>query len=197
MELGTRDKVLLLLLWVLCFIEYEQADGLSQTKEIIDVNNGGNLGEWTTPEICPVGYVARGFSLKVESNQGIGDDTALNGIRLHCSRGNVQPLAVESESGKWGMWTTPLWCSDRSFLVAFSLRVEHSSFLDSTAANNIRFRCSDGLELEGSGLKWGEYGEWSKSCSKGICGLQTKLEKPRDSFRDDTALNDVILFCCS
>lgn len=42
---------------------------------------------------------------QVEPPQGIpGDDTALNGIRLHCARGQADLNAhvVESQSGRWG-----------------------------------------------------------------------------------------------
>lgn len=95
------------------------------------------------------------------------------------------------------MWSEPLWCPGDGFLVAFSLRVEDPETRgDNTAANNVRFRCSDGTELEGSGLAWGDFGEWSKACPKGMCGLQTKVEQPR-GLLDDTALNDVRFFCCS
>lgn len=97
----------------------------------------------------------------------------------------------------WGSWSEPLWCPGTSFLVAFSLRVEPFKFPgDNTAVNNVRFRCSDGVELEGPGLSWGDYGDWSNSCSKGVCGLQTKIQKPR-GLRDDSALNDVRMFCCN
>ncbi|XP_052614072.1 vitelline membrane outer layer protein 1 homolog isoform X1 [Peromyscus californicus insignis] len=136
----------------------------------------------------------------VEPPQGIpGDDTALNGIRLHCTRGNAKQNThvVESQSGSWGSWSEPLWCPGTHFLVAFSLRVEPFSFPgDNTSVNNVRFRCSDGVELEGPGLSWGDYGDWSNSCAKGVCGLQTKIQKPRGP-RDDTGLNDVRIFCCN
>ncbi|XP_049716696.1 vitelline membrane outer layer protein 1 homolog isoform X3 [Elephas maximus indicus] len=138
--------------------------------------------------------------IEVEPPQGIaGDDTALNGIRLHCAGGNTEcnTHVVESQSGRWGTWSEPQWCPGGGFLVAFSLRVEASvTPADNTAANNVFFRCSDGAELQGPGLTWGEFGDWSDPCPKGVCGLQTKIQLPR-GLGDDTALNDLRLFCCS
>uniref|UniRef100_I3N984 Vitelline membrane outer layer protein 1 homolog n=2 Tax=Marmotini TaxID=337730 RepID=I3N984_ICTTR len=185
-SVGTK---LLMLLWAV-YCKYALADGLIGYP-VIEVTNGGPWGDWALPEMCPDGYFASGFSLKVEPHQGIlGDDTALNGIRLHCTRGNseLNTQVVESQSGKWGAWSEPLWCPSGGFLVAFSLRVEAPITPgDNTAVNNVRFRCSDGTELQGPGLDWGKFGEWSTSCLKGACGLQTKVEQPR-GLRDDTAL---------
>lgn len=57
---------------------------------------------------------------------------------------------------RWGAWREPLWCPGGGFLVAFSLRVEVPVTPgDNTAANNVRFRCSDGTELQGPGLTSG------------------------------------------
>ncbi|KFO22918.1 vitelline membrane outer layer protein 1 homolog [Fukomys damarensis] len=194
--MGQDTEARLLLLLCVTSCGRAQADGLRGHTSVIEVTNGGPWGDWTWPEMCPDGYFASGFSLKVEPVQGIpGDDTALNGVRLHCTRGNAEHV-VESKSGRWGLWREPMWCPNRGFLVAFALRVEAAMTPgDNTAANNLRFRCSDGTELEGPGLSWGEFGNWSDSCSKGVCGLQTKIEDPR-GLRDDTALNDLQLFCC-
>ena len=91
-----------------------------------------------------------------------------------------------------GMLTLPV----GGFLVAFSLRVEAPvTFGDNTAANNVRFLCSDGTELQGPGLTWGDFGNWSELCPKGVCGLQTKIQQPQ-GLLDDTAINDALFFCC-
>ena len=75
---------------------------------------------------------------------------------------------------------------------------------DDTAANYVKFkcRCHCGhayvlVKPPGHGF-WGTWGAWSDNCPKGsgICGIQTKVEKPRGIFRDDTALNDVKFYCC-
>ncbi|XP_058903991.1 vitelline membrane outer layer protein 1 homolog isoform X2 [Kogia breviceps] len=101
-----------------------------------------------------------------------------------------------SSAPRWGAWSEPLWCPAGGFLVAFSLRVEAPVTPgDNTAANNVRFRCSDSTELQGPGLSWGDFGDWSEPCPKGVCGLQTKIEQPR-GLRDDTAVNDERFFCC-
>ncbi|XP_060112007.1 LOW QUALITY PROTEIN: vitelline membrane outer layer protein 1 homolog [Heteronotia binoei] len=154
--------------------------------------------------MCPEGTYATGFSLKVEAYQGLAnDDTGLNGIRLHCTRGGRgdkhEVHTVESQSGMWGKWSEPVWCPSGGYLQRFCLRVEkmRGGIQDNMGATNIRFACSGGQNLEGPGLSWGEYGAWSPLCPKGLCGIQTKMEMPRGALRDDTALNDVRLFCCN
>ncbi|OCT90768.1 vitelline membrane outer layer protein 1 [Xenopus laevis] len=163
----------------------------------IRVPNGGRWGSWGREEMCPQGYVATGFSLKAESPQGPNDDTALNGIRLHCFpyKQIYFERTVTSTQGPHGNWSPTRMCPF-GYLTSFSLRVEPSQGRgDDTAANNIKFKCSNSHELEGSGLIWGSYGPWSPSCQYGICGLKTKVEGSQGK-EDDTALNDVQFFCC-
>ncbi|MFT7805368.1 vitelline membrane outer layer protein 1-like [Arapaima gigas] len=148
---------------------------------ILTVPNGGQFGNWTWPEMCPEGFYAVGFSLRVEPNQYGLDDTALNGIRLFCSRPGDRSYMyyTESHTGYFGEWTDPQWCPGSGVLKSFQLRVEPhlGLFGDDTSANNIRFRCSSNPTLQGQGTEWGEYGYWSEECDTGgICGLETKME---------------------
>ncbi|KAE8620551.1 hypothetical protein XENTR_v10010323 [Xenopus tropicalis] len=163
---------------------------------IITAANGGPWGVWGPLEECPRGCVAKKFSLKIQEN--VLDDTALNGIRLHCSKYNStdEVSTVTSTVAAYGNWCRPYSC-EKGFFNAFSLRVEpHQGYLlDDTAANNIKFKCSGKGEVEGPGLKWGSYGPWSQTCEFGICGIMTKVETAGQYF-DHTSLNDVQFHCC-
>ncbi|KAM6332831.1 vitelline membrane outer layer protein 1 homolog [Podargus strigoides] len=169
---------------------------------VITVSNGGPWGDWAWPEMCPKGSHASGVSFKVEPPQGVmKDDTALNGIRLHCSCGRhpAGGYTAESQSGRWGHWSEAQWCPHQGHLVGFELRVQapHRGLLrDEVAATNARFVCSDGHVLEGPGSPWGQWGGWSKMCPTGVCGIQTRQDPAGWLKRDDTALNDLRLLCC-
>ncbi|KAK9402452.1 VMO1: Vitelline membrane outer layer protein 1 [Crotalus adamanteus] len=132
-----------------------------------------NGGAWGSNEFCPKGY-AYDFSLKVEVAQGLGDDTALNGIRLYCTDGSsiesrVGPVNgtynsakqfVEGEApfvmhyehdmywergqGKVGKLDPKPVLSHRFLGFFFSESGKAQGNGDDTAANNIKFICSDG-----------------------------------------------------
>ncbi|KAK7143012.1 hypothetical protein R3I93_014235 [Phoxinus phoxinus] len=168
----------------------------------LTVPNGGTWGLWGGESMCPAGTYAAGFSLKVEPYGFFDDDTALNGIRLDCvdrskDSSNLHVYAsIESDVGGWGKWVRKQTCPS-GYLTSFQLRVESDQRSgDDTAANNIRFTCTGGAVLEGDSTDWGDWGEKSLTCEgKGICGLQTRVEG-RQGRGDDTALNDVRMFCC-
>ncbi|XP_036444612.1 vitelline membrane outer layer protein 1-like [Colossoma macropomum] len=170
-------------------------------KSVHTVSNGGPWGTWGDREMCPAGYYAAGFSLKVEYPVD-GDDTALNGIRLHCVNTPTgkslfsDVVTVTSKVGSWGTWTNTKWCPS-GMLTSFQLRVEGQCNDNDFAFMTVRFECSgDVRNLVGEGTSWGEWGGWSKYCrGKGFCGIQTKVEGSQGSG-DDTTLNDVKFFCC-
>ncbi|CAM4664127.1 unnamed protein product [Leuciscus chuanchicus] len=196
------------LLAIIGHVSSRPAEGRSERsidryyRSELTVSNGMSWGSWGFRSMCPSGTYAAGFSLKVERPIGRGDDTALNGIRLHCvdrskeSSGVHDYTSIESDVGNWGDWTDIKWCHS-GHLTSFQLRVESSQGKgDDTAANNIRFTCSGGEVLEGDGTDWGNWGNWSPNCmGKGICGIKTRVEGSQGRG-DDTALNDVRMFCC-
>ena len=42
-----------------------QADGRNGYTAVIEMTSGGPWGDWAWPEMCPDGFFASGFSLKV------------------------------------------------------------------------------------------------------------------------------------
>ncbi|XP_075061814.1 vitelline membrane outer layer protein 1 homolog [Mixophyes fleayi] len=167
---------------------------------IISVDNGANWGKWGEMEKCPHGSVTKGFSLKVQPPQGTGDDTAVNGVRLHCVRCKHpnNETTITSDVAPWGNWTEPQWCNF-GVLSKFIMRVEGDQGRgDDTAVNNIKFQCTDEKQMEGHGLSWGQYGKaWSEKCVYGICGLKTKVQGNEPyGIPDNTGLSDVQFSCC-
>ncbi|XP_053115520.1 vitelline membrane outer layer protein 1 homolog [Hemicordylus capensis] len=195
--------VALAALWLAAAAVAAVPRGAQDDPDVIGVPNGGLRGAWAWQDRCPERTYATGFSIKLEAYRGIPDDTALNGIRLHCTPGSRgdrhEARTAESQSGRWGRWLEPAWCPEGTYLQRFSLRVEEPrpGLQDAMGATNVRFACSGGQNLEGRGLAWGEYGAWSPPCTKGLCGIQTKQEMALGPLSDDTALNDVRFFCCT
>ncbi|XP_071142289.1 vitelline membrane outer layer protein 1 homolog isoform X2 [Mytilus edulis] len=155
-----------------------QRDRTHVVNKTLSVTNGGSLGIWASAEFCTRGHYAIGFRMKIEPPHG--DNTELNAIAIVCGSR----------------------ASDRCGDMASSGQQVNE---DSTGANYVRFRCRyfkdefDAVDLNyppGYG-PYGSYGEWSDACPmhSAICGLQTKVEA-HQGYGDDTALNDVIFFCC-
>ncbi|XP_066450115.1 vitelline membrane outer layer protein 1 homolog [Eleutherodactylus coqui] len=194
-----EDKMLSKVLALLLFVQTAQV-----YSEVISVGNGGQQGEWGPWEKCPDGLVVRGFSLKMQQPVILGDDTAVDGIKLYCAK--CKPphdvTIITSAVAPWGNWTEPRWCKyGRPY--KFEMRVEKDGdSKDDTSVNNIKFKCTDGGEVEGKGLYWGKYGDLSEGCKNGICGLRTRVqgnkknENDKVPTSDNTGLNDVRFVCC-
>ncbi|XP_066449949.1 vitelline membrane outer layer protein 1 homolog [Eleutherodactylus coqui] len=167
-------------------------------NNIISVPNGDTKGNWGVMEVCDEGTVVRAFQLKVQQSKGpFIDDTALNGIALLCAKDSSREAVriIRSSVGEFGSWGPAYWCDSKTFLMNFSLRVESTNIIDKTAANNIKFTCSDGSVMEGDGRSQGTYGPWSTNCEIGIRGIQTRVQKKQGFVKDDVALTDARFVC--
>ncbi len=157
----------------------------------------GVWGDWDTWDFCPQGTFAKGIAARVESTQGNGDDTALNGVHLVCSdRAGTSESSLVS-LGTWGTWGSTQTCSE--FLVGAELKVEAPQGNgDDTAANDIRGLCSDGqVKSSTNGGPWGSW-QGMRQCPVGtaICGMRGRVELPQGNG-DDTGLNGLEVACCS
>jgi hypothetical protein len=159
---------------------------------------GGVWGGWQTQAMCPNGTLAYAFDVQVERNQGGGDDTALNGIRLGCGQADVPTGEITSGQGPWGSWLGSKQCAKGQYLVGAKMMIERPlGGGDDTAADNVTFRCTAGSELVITHNA--EFGAWSdlQMCpaDTAICGIQTRVEGDQHGG-DDTALNDAKFVCC-
>lgn len=154
-----------------------------------------NWGSWGEPEFCKRGTFVIGFKTKVDQTESgfLRDATALNAIELICS--NPKKKRLRSKQGPWGEWGNETYCSS-GFVNGFKFKAEkdRGDFRDDTAANGIELKCSYGQRIKSSEGKWGEWSEY-KFCLNNyyVCGIMTQVE---DENRDDTTLNNVILYCC-
>ncbi|XP_053381801.1 vitelline membrane outer layer protein 1-like [Mercenaria mercenaria] len=180
--------------------------------KVLKASNGAPWGGWGPPQFCAEGTYAIGYAIKVEPGQGSGDDTALNSIQLDCKGLDAVRSGgkITSREGPFGHWHNEVTCPTRNgaptFLTEFVLQVEPDQKSgDDTAANYVKFHCRDFAALTyqrelaiapGHGL-YGRLGSWSGSCpaNSAICGLRTAVEGDQGSG-DDTALNNVMFYCC-
>jgi hypothetical protein len=166
----------------------------------------GSWGTWRTTAYCPPGQYALGYRMRVEGNQGSGDDTSLNAVQLDCQ----VPFAavgqtVSSHDGLWGGWGSTRYCSNArswapsNFMSGARIRIESSQGGgDDTAANDVTFLCRDGDTINpGNGRAIGSWSSYAECPSASlVCGVTARIEDPRGSG-DDTAMNGIRLKCCS
>ncbi|XP_066475670.1 vitelline membrane outer layer protein 1-like [Tiliqua scincoides] len=157
---------------------------------VLTVPNGPRWGRWGPAHFCSKGH-AVGFQIKLEPFVMEFDTTSMNAIALLCDDGET----VTSTIGPWGYWLRAMYCY-RGKLDSFALIVHEATEVDYTATEGIVFHCSDSDELTSTGSERGRLGPMSNQCAEGyICGIQTRVQSPQ-YIKEDTALNDVKMFCC-
>ena len=125
-------------------------------------------------------------------SQRRGDDTALNGIKLTCADGKT----ITSLVGPFGTWGGTKRCPKGEFVKGAKLRDQAKQWWrDDSAANGLKFECTDGQVLSPGNGFWGS---WSamKTCPQGdvVYGLKISVE-PEQGVGDDSALNRVKFLC--
>ena len=155
--------------------------------------HGGLWGNWGSVRTCHQGEHVIGVQLSIEGQQGRGDDTALNAIRLRCSDGTV----LKSSEMNSGSWLEEVKISKSDYWTGASIRQEKpQGGGDDTSANGIRLFSAKTNVITKPGD--GYWGDWSSFvyCPGGtrISGFKTRVESAQGGG-DDTALNDVSFFC--
>lgn len=176
--------------------------------------NWGSPGRWGR---CPEGHYLYAYRQKVESPQGDGDDSGLNGLEFACSqaafnwgvrsRSQWPPNALYSDgrihhlelsSSPWGSWSEWVICPDHSFITGFRLKQEAKQGKgDDTAATAFQAYCSTGRPGDGGWLRAnndGPWGQWSAPVKTkpgyALNAVRLRIEAPQGSG-DDTAVNNV------
>lgn len=109
---------------------------------------------------------------------------------------NITCNSISKFVCSWGGYGRDFICPTGTYITQCQLRVEsRQGSGDDTAANNLNCKCSNNDFMNGDGTEWGGWMAFSQHCSKGICGLQTRVERSQGSG-DDTALNDAKFVCC-
>ncbi|XP_037026881.1 vitelline membrane outer layer protein 1-like [Bradysia coprophila] len=161
-----------------------------------------NWGDWKAEQMCPPNSWVSAMNLKIEPNQGEGDDSALNGIRLTCTSMDGRDTAdITSGEGPWGFYRGKKFCSS-GFATGFQLRSEPDlGSGDDGAASDLMLVCAnvDGTtsKVVGGGvLTFGHYTA-QQMCPRdtAMCGIRTQIEREQGKG-DDSALNNVDFACC-
>jgi hypothetical protein len=120
----------------------------------------------------------------------------------------------------WGDWSKEFsYCKEYQKTIGFTTKLEffnNNKNYDNSMLNSIKLICEDGSEISAGEGDWGEWGywfsrymikydsytkkEWIKyevKCPKGtyLNGFKLKVQPYQGTEKDDTATNDIIMFC--
>lgn len=101
----------------------------------------GLEGTWNATQMCPVDHYVDGARVKFEADQGEGDDSTLNGLKIHC-RSSSEPATaswVTVHEGIWGKWKASVTRNDMYAKLAKVRFQDSMGNLDDTAWNGLRF----------------------------------------------------------
>lgn len=115
----------------------------------------------------------------------------------------ADPIILTSpQVTNWGSWQTWEYCPNGSYVVGMQLKTEsyQGGFKDDSSLNGIKFYCdvigskkSDVYIASGQD-QWGSFGN-NFFCDGIATGFQLKSESSQTVFADDTAANNLRLYC--
>jgi hypothetical protein len=100
----------------------------------------GVWGSWSSWATCATanGFITGG-ELKVESSQGLGDDTSANAARFWCNDGTA---LTANNDGPWGTWRGRANCAAGEAVCGVQIRYEAPQGIgDDTAMNGMLLHC--------------------------------------------------------
>jgi len=105
--------------------------------------HAGLWGTWRGIKMCPENHYVDGAQVRFEDRGflGLGDNTALNGLRIHCQSwpDSTSTLWVTVWGGNWGSWKSEITRSDKFVKLAKVCFQDSQGRGDDTAWNGLKF----------------------------------------------------------
>jgi len=177
--------------------EIEKSGGCVKTLDPIKAGDG-YWGAWSPISSCPNHGKITSIQQRVESNQGSGDDSALNAVRFRCEDGTE----LRSGEGSWGIWSGWASCPADAYVIGYKIKFQPfqgsgGGSADDSTANAVHAKCNDGSVVSPGGD--GPSGSWySAACPQGAFanGFMSRVEG-KQGRHDDTAMNALSMSCLS
>jgi hypothetical protein len=199
--------------------EYIQVDyEYTSNNYVIDYHNPeyvligqSELGVWEHFKYPLNGYLACGISIRLEANQGIRDDTAVNAIEfVYCKLESwYDQIRLRLNDGMFGDWTKTEFCAENWYIfdVDIQIQEDQGTTIDDSSVTGISVRC---LQIFGSSmymitLPYVNLGFWIAEVFDFqhhffVCGGQVKFQEFQgpgfSGLADDNALTGLKLRFC-
>lgn len=122
----------------------EKTSELDEKTSYLGKSDAPAWAEWGDLVACPENEFLVSYAIRVEPDQGSGDDTAANDVRFGCSGSeDSSDIPLESYNGEiWGEWSKPASCPQGEAICGFQARIESQQVDgDNTALNDLKFKC--------------------------------------------------------
>ncbi|MCI5222596.1 MAG: hypothetical protein D3924_07990 [Candidatus Electrothrix sp. AR4] len=108
----------------------------------VESNDAHTWGTWGSSVECTSGRYMTGYKLKIEGDQGSGDDTAANSMEGICTDGAT---IVPTNGGAWGSWGNAVSCPAGKRVCGAALKIEanQGSDGDDTGVNDVALFCCE------------------------------------------------------